>query len=640
MYRKIVTTFLLCLVCLAGCAQNQGAIALPTNSPPPVASPTVPPTEAVIESTPSLTPAPIPEVRGPGPNDLKVLLVLAEGYGANTSLFKDIFEQHGWHITAASQRQRVGACGYFTANLLPNVQLSDVDVLEYDAVALSTSSKSQSDPFGELINSPETLALFQTADQAGIPLFGPCIGVRVFAAADILSGREVSGKGTYRDEYQNAGAVYLGGGILPVIDGNLVTSTRNLYYHVENIEAVLTAVEIQYDPETAADVQMEVETQTSLVEAPDALWTRTYGGSSAEGGRSVEVTADGGFIIAGYTYSFGHGQSDAYLVKTDQAGELLWAQSYGGPAWEYANDAAQTADGGYILAGYTTSFGVGGKDFYVVKTDPGGEVQWERTFGGPGLDIAQDVVAARDGSYLVVGYTESFGAGENDIYAVRLDAQGELVWENTYGTTGPEMGKAAVETEDGNFLLVGSSCFQAPNNDVYLVMISLEGNQLWTNTYGNSDRIEAFDRGQDVYPTSDGGFIVVGLSNASDFTSPDYMDFYITKVDRNGNQVWSSNLGRSNSYDYGNGIVEAPDGTYIAAGTAQSASGNNDIYLIQVDQEGQLVWKEAFGRKGADWGSDIALTPEGDLVVVGYTTTYGAGSYDIWLIKIDAESME
>ncbi|MFH1010077.1 MAG: hypothetical protein V1784_02440, partial [bacterium] len=159
---------------------------------------------------------------------------------------------------------------------------------------------------------------------------------------------------------------------------------------------------------TWAGVSLFIIVFQSFAQPPDTLWTRTYGGSSYEDAYSVQQTADGGYVLAGYTETFGGGNGDVYLVKTNSQGDTLWTRTYGGSTWDWAESVQQTSDGGYIMAGVTNSFGAGNEDFYLVKTNSQGDTLWTRTYGGNNADDALSVQQTADGGYIVAGGTYSF----------------------------------------------------------------------------------------------------------------------------------------------------------------------------------------------------------------------------------------
>ncbi len=410
---------------------------------------------------------------------------------------------------------------------------------------------------------------------------------------------------------------------------------RGLYYHVQNNQALATALE-NIPIEYAIEEEVEESTQSDAVAQDGAVWTKTFGGSYADGGTSIRETADGGFIIAGYTYSFGAGNSDVYLVKTDADGNVVWAQTFGGPGWEYGFEVSLTGDGGYIIAGYTTSFGAGSKDVYLVKTDAEGNEMWSKTFGGPALDVGMSVLETGDGGYVVAGYTESLGAGESDAYLIKTDAEGNEVWSHVYGGSGPEMGRSVDETSDGGYVIAGATGSYSDNSDVYLVKTDLEGNEVWSTTVSNPNTHLNYDWSNMVREASDGGYIIAGNSDGD----RDLMNVYLIKTDSEGNTVWAESFGER-FYDYGSAVYETSDGGYIVSGATKSAlNGQNDVYVRVVDSEGAEVWTGTFGsEQGSEWGSAVCETSDGDYVIAGHTDSFGAGSYDVWLIRIDREGI-
>ena len=199
-------------------------------------------------------------------------------------------------------------------------------------------------------------------------------------------------------------------------------------------------------------------------------WDITYGGSSWDVARSVVETSGGGYALAGYTWSYGAGYSDYYLVKTDADGVMQWNKTYGGGGWDEAWPLIETGDGGYALAGYTGSYGAGGTDFWLVKTNSSGHMQWSKTYGGADYEETRSLVETIDGGYAIAGFTESYGAGSKDFYLVKTDVAGNMLWSKTYGGSNPEFATSLVETIDGGYALAGFTySYGAGLNDFYLV---------------------------------------------------------------------------------------------------------------------------------------------------------------------------
>ena len=207
------------------------------------------------------------------------------------------------------------------------------------------------------------------------------------------------------------------------------------------------------------------------------MWSRTYGGTGVDFGYSMTKTNDVGFIIVGATNSSGAGNYDVYLVKTDWNGAMQWNKTYGGTGDEFGYSIVQTGDGGYTLAGHSSSFGSGSLDVYLVKTDASGNMMWSRAFGGTGTDYAYSIVSTSDGGYIIAGATNSSGAGRNDVYLIKTDANGNMQWSRTYGGIGDDSARLVIQTADGGYALIGATnSFGAGDYDAWLIKTDSAGN--------------------------------------------------------------------------------------------------------------------------------------------------------------------
>jgi predicted secreted protein len=304
-------------------------------------------------------------------------------------------------------------------------------------------------------------------------------------------------------------------------------------------------------------------------------WEMTYGGAQDETSGEMCQTSDGGYALAGGTYSFGVGDSDFWLVKTDSSGNMQWNNTYGGADYDFAYSIVQTSDGGYALFGVTESFGVGGEDFWLVKTDSSGNMQWNRTYGGTGNDHGTSVVQSSDGGYAVSGYTNSFGAGNTDYWLVKTDASGTMEWNNTYGGTGIDSTYQLSRTSDGGYAMAGySTSFGGVG--AYLVKTDSGGNMQWNNTYWSPSMANS------LIQTFDGGFALIG------FTSTGGQDIYFVKTDASGNMEWNKTYGGT-GVERAYTIIQTIDGGYALTGyTTSFGAGGEDIWLVKTDEYGLI----------------------------------------------------
>jgi hypothetical protein len=242
----------------------------------------------------------------------------------------------------------------------------------------------------------------------------------------------------------------------------------------------------------------------------DIFWTKTLGSNGGEEGYSVRQTEDGGYIITGVIAYFGTENHDVWLIKTNSSGDTLWTKTYGGSEHEWGYSVQQTNDEGYIITGVTSSFGTGGHDVWLIKTNAAGDTLWTKTFGGIYSDQGYSLQQTKDGEYIITGYTDSFGArGGGDIWLIKTNPSGDTLWTKTYGGNGSDIGCSVQQTMDGGYIITGeTSSFGAGGIDVWLIKTTASGDTLWTKTFGGS----SYDYGQSVQQTIDEGYIITGLT--------------------------------------------------------------------------------------------------------------------------------
>jgi len=350
------------------------------------------------------------------------------------------------------------------------------------------------------------------------------------------------------------------------------------------------------------------------VGASSEMWNQVYGGSGSDFAHSLVETSDGGLAVAGCTDSFGAGGADFLLIKTDEYGTMEWNRTYGGIGGDFAHSLVETSDGGFALAGVTDSFGAGGNDFWLIKTDSFGNVEWNQTYGGTDSSIAYSLVETFDGGFALAGSSGSplyfpIGSGTTDFWLVKTDAYGNMEWNQTYGGTGDEVAYSLVETSDGGFALAGEQ-----SRNFWLVKTDAYGNTEWNQTYGEAKYNHAYS----VVEPADGGFVLASTN------------FQLIKTDAHGTVEWNWTYGRED-YDTVYSLVETFDGGFALAGETYSFDDGNGFWLVKTDANGNLEWNQTYRRTEYDRPYSLIQTSDGGYALAG--DTINLGSTYLWVVK-------
>ena len=347
---------------------------------------------------------------------------------------------------------------------------------------------------------------------------------------------------------------------------------------------------------------------------------RAYGDTLEDRGSFVQNTIDGGYILAGFTAS-GAGGEDVYVIKTDSFGNLLWTKTFGGLDDEIGSCIRQTNDGGYIISGTTASFGAGGADIYLIKTDSSGDTLWVRTYGGSSDDFGSQIQQTYDGGYIIISTTSNISR----TLLIKTDVAGNVEWSKTYrkiGTT--TKGCTVLQTNDSGFVMTGFHL-----QDLYLYKLNSSGDTLWTkkyviqgNAYGSAE----------IISTTDGGFII----GTTSWLGAGSLDVYLIKVDSSGDTLWTNMWGGIYSDDI-NSIEQTTDGGYIVAGVTHSfgGGGSSDAYLIKTNSIGDTLWTWRYGSNHLDGEQATARQTFDGGYIIGATNGY-VSDYDAYLIKVDS----
>ncbi len=413
-------------------------------------------------------------------------------------------------------------------------------------------------------------------------------------------------------------------------------------------------------------------------------WQNTIGGSDDDRLYSIQQTVDGGYILCGQSKSNISGDKtensigayDYWIVKTDSSGVIQWQNTIGGNFTEIPTSIEQTADGGFILGGYSNSMISGDKtencigllDYWIIKTDALGNIQWQNTIGGNEDDYLNSIKQTTDGGYILAGYSMSNISGDKtencigiwDYWIIKTDTAGIIQWQNTIGGNLEDKLASIEQTSDGGYILVGYSnsnisgdktenCYGG--EDYWMVKTDSSGDIQWQNTIGGNDA----DILVSMQQTSDGGFILGGYSRSN--ISGDKIencigqfDYWIVKTDALGNIQWQNTIG-GNQYDQLTSIEQTNDGGYILGGQSYSdisgdksenSNGVWDYWIVKTDISGAVQWQNTFGGSDDDYRGAIQLTANGSFILGGYSwsnisgdkTENSNGQEDFWLIKV------
>ncbi|HLP95845.1 MAG TPA: T9SS type A sorting domain-containing protein [Saprospiraceae bacterium] len=407
---------------------------------------------------------------------------------------------------------------------------------------------------------------------------------------------------------------------------------------------------------------------------PDIQWQKSLGGSQLDVAYSSQSTPDGGFIVVGKTLSnngdvFGnHGGNDFWVIKLDATGQVIWKKCLGGSNNDRATSVFATSDFGYIVAGHSesnngqVSGNHGGIDSWVVKLDANGMIAWQLCLGGSGWEDASKIIETKDKGFAFAGRTTSFDGdvvgyqGNIDAWVVKLTSSGTIQWQKSLGGSDLDIAYSLAETTDGGIVVVGESASNDGDlsgvhgsTDYMVVKLDAQGEVVWQKMYGTS----SIDRANDIYPTNDGGFIVGGQISGSDgdvSVHKGSYDIWVIKLDSLGSLQWEKTVGGS-GLDICSSLIQVDDNKIVLVGVTQStdgdAVGNNggeDLWVIQVSENGSLIWQKTLGGSQSEIGSSVIQTNDDGLLIVGESRSANGdvlsnqGSSDFWIVKLASET--
>ena len=586
---------------------------------------------------------------GPDLSDgVSILMMLAEPYGANTSLWFNQFERLGWSVTLTGVKSQIRNCSSLCLPIRVDQTLSEIGSASgFDALVVSTSPgtfRPVAVPAADLRSSEAAFDLIREADADGLTLYTGCSGLLVLGEAGVLAGHTVVAHSGLRGDCSSfAGECVRGGqSQLPIIDANVVTGTSGRFFAQEVPEAILWSLERgashlrSLDSIQVGDVALSTES-VELGEASTGAWA--IGTTGSDGALDL-CKAGGDVVLVGYTYAGGHGMSDLLVMRCDLSGRVIWSKAVGGPGREYGEGVCLASNGDIVVVGHTTSAGEGADDVLLVRMTPTGDWVWARTYGGDGPDAGYDVTATADGGFALCGRTAAAVDPWSDAFVVRVDGGGDVIWSGAFGDVELERAHAILEGPDGTLYVAGGTTSQgAGNYDAMLLAISEDGDELWQRTHGYAQ----FDVAEDLILTQEGNLAVVGYGDQEGL-DPNMVQ--IARYDTSGEEHWFERYGQSRSFDYGQGVIQLPGGDYLICGaTTAEATTRNDVWLLRVGNTDLLPWEHIVPAwesrtglgEGNEWASAICQTEAGDVVLAGHTTASGAGLHDVLLMTVDPD---
>ena len=357
----------------------------------------------------------------------------------------------------------------------------------------------------------------------------------------------------------------------------------------------------------------------------------SYGESGNDVINSVASLGERGYLLFGTTNNFLSNRTDLILIRINAEGVILWINRYGGAGDETAEHVESTADNGYILSASTTSFGAGNSDLLLIKTDANGIVTWSRTFGGSANDFSACIKEVPEGGYIVAGRTQSFGQGGDDGYLIRINNQGNLIWSNSYGTINNERFYYVNNTADSGFIITGiENTSNFLRYDQLVLKTDSRGNITFINSYGDNGGV-ANDASDCIRQTNDGGYAFSGHYQSFGAGG---LDLALTKINSTGDLEWArvyGNNGNERAWDFQ--ITENND--YLLSGyTSSYGNGNNDAVAILVNNDGTIEWSRTYGGRSNEEFNECIINND-SILLVGFTESIGSGSQDMYVVKTD-----
>jgi hypothetical protein len=363
------------------------------------------------------------------------------------------------------------------------------------------------------------------------------------------------------------------------------------------------------------------------------IFSKTYGTGLSELVTGIEPTNDKGVIVCGYTIGGSFGDNDIFIIKLDPAGNQDWSNQYGGSGNDQATCMQKTSEGGFVITGHSNTFS-GNFDPFVIKINNFGSVEWTRYYKFANDDYANSIIQTADGGYLLTGYSNSFGAGGYDVYVMKLSPAGDVVWARSYGGTENDFGNASAETPEGGFITGGYTFSAGVQGDALIMKLYGDGVRIWGKNYGGSglDNIKHLK-------ASSNGYIACGSTSSFGLGSENAYVFNIDNQD--GFVYWSRTFGgTAGGTSVFNSVIIPPDGGFLMAGYMQNTTQNsNDAVVLKLFGDGEFDFANYFGGVVDDQAASVAYKDDGGILLGGVTASYGVGSNDVYVLSLHEDAI-
>lgn len=369
---------------------------------------------------------------------------------------------------------------------------------------------------------------------------------------------------------------------------------------------------------------------TYRVSAQAVIWQRTYGTTGREEAGYMIAVSSGGFLMCGNTDPGTGTNRDAWLLRVDANGNQLWNQSYPRDAPEWLKDVVECSDGGFAATGTAPDILGINDDVLVLRTDANGNQLWNSTFGGPNPEVGWAIIEVSGGGFAVISYTDQNSAGLEDMWLIRLDANGNHLWNHTYGGAADDAGFDLTETSGGFALFGRTESFGAGGSDMWLVHVDASGNHLWNQTYGGTDD----EWGLGFRELANGDFGLCGDTLSFGPNAGGAENAWFLRVTSTGTHLWNHTYGGTD-IDWAIDFDELSDGSFVLCGSTRSFGvGAYDYYIMRTDANGILQWNETYGGNDADECYAVLALSSGGFIVYGHSVSSGPGLEDFWLLHI------